>query len=90
MSRSAAPRSHAGYTVADLARRYRVSEDRVRGWIDRGELRAVNRRDAGAGRPAWVVTPEALADFERGRAPITAPKPQRRRRRPEVRDYYPD
>jgi hypothetical protein len=78
-----------GFTVSDLAARFRVSQDRVRRWIDAGLLRAFNRRD-GVGRPAWVVTPEALADFERGRAPAATPKPTRRKKHLAVRDYYPD
>jgi transposase len=80
----------AGLTVADVARRYRVSEDRVRGWIRRGELRAINRRDTRCARPSWVIPPEALADFERGRAATpNQPKPKRRKPTNEV-DYYPD
>jgi hypothetical protein len=79
-----------GFTVRDTARRFRVSEDRVRAWIMRGELRAINRRDVRAGRPSWVITPEALADFERSRTATPPPKPARRRRQPDVIDFYPD
>jgi len=79
----------AGLTVADLARRYRVSPDKVRAWISRGELAAVNVASALCGKPRWVVTAEALAAFERARAGGPPPKPQRRRRRQEVIDYYP-
>jgi Holliday junction DNA helicase RuvB len=39
--------------MPEVARRYRVGEDRVRGWIARGELRAVNRGDLRAARPRW-------------------------------------
>jgi hypothetical protein len=78
-----------GFTVADLAARYRVSPDRVRGWIARGELLAVNRRDVRCGRPSWVILPEALAAFERGRQSATPPK-QKRRKRSHAIDYYPD
>lgn len=82
--------SARGLTVADIARRYRVSEDRVRGWIARGELRAINRRDICSGRPSWVIPPEALADFERGRAATPPPKPARRKKRTNLVDFYPD
>src|SRR5690349_3173410 len=83
--------SRAGLTVRDVARRYRVGEDKVRGWIRRGELRAVNTADNPCGKPRWVVPPEALSDFERRRAGGEPPKP-RRRRRPKAGfiDYYPD
>jgi transposase len=80
----------AGYTVADLARRYRVSEDRVRGWIARGEMRAINRRDTRSGRPSWVVTTEALAEFERGRQATPPPKPLRGKKKRNLVDFYPD
>jgi transposase len=79
-----------GYTVRDLARRYRVSEDRVRVWIARGELVALNTRDVRCGRPRWVVTAEALVAFERSRqAKPPAPSPKRRKRTMAV-DFYPD
>ena len=80
----------AGLTVADVARRYRVGEDRVRGWITRGELRAINRRDTRSRRPSWVIPPEALAEFERGRTATPPPKPPRRKKRTVAIDFYPD
>ena len=52
--------TQAGLTVADVARRYRVGEDKVRGWIARGELRAVNTATVLCGRPRWVISPDAL------------------------------
>lgn len=69
-------------TVNEVARRYRVSWGRVKGWIDRGELAAVNVRDPGCGRACFVVTPEALAEFEKRRsaAKPAAPKPKRRKK----------
>ena len=79
-----------GYTVRDVALRYRVGEDKVRGWIRRGELRAVNTQAARCARPRFVVTPDALYEFERRRAIGPTARPQRRRRRPEAIDYYPD
>jgi transposase len=78
-----------GLTVRDVARRYRVGEDKVRSWIARGELRAINTAAALCGRPRWVIPVEALAEFERRRAGGPQPKPTRRRRRREAIDYYP-
>jgi excisionase family DNA binding protein len=78
----------AGLTVPDLARRLRVGQDKVRGWIRRGELRAINTAAALCGRPRWVVQPDALAEFEARRTASVPPKPARRRRL-TVRDYYP-
>jgi hypothetical protein len=80
----------AGLTVRDVARRYRVGEDKVRAWIARNELAAVNTASALCGRPRWVIMPEALAAFECRRAGGTPPKPERRQKRTEEIDYFPD
>jgi hypothetical protein len=83
-------RPGAGLTVREVARRYRVSPDRVRGWVRRGELAAINTADAQCRRPRFVIPPEALHQFERDRS-AARPKPApRRRRRPAVIDFYPD
>jgi transposase len=80
-----------GYTPREIAKRYRVSPDKVRGWIKRGELVAINTAPRLCGKPRWVITPEALARFEAGRQAIAPPKPMtRRRRQPAMVDYYPD
>jgi transposase len=84
------PNTLSGYTVRDVARRYRVGVSRVLGWIRRGEMRALNRRDDRAGRPSFVVTPEALADFERARSVSPPLKTVRRKRQLQVHDYFPD
>ena len=80
----------AGLTVPEFATRYRVSRDKVRVWIDRGELRAVNTADARCGKPRWVILPDALAAFEKRRAGGPPPKPARRRKRTYSVDYFPD
>jgi excisionase family DNA binding protein len=81
-----------GYTVADVAKRYRVSPDKVRAWIRKGELKAVNVAASLLGKPQLRVTAEALTEFERRRsAAVPTPEaPKRRRRRAAVIDYYPD
>lgn len=81
-----------GLTVPQLAKRYRVSPDKIRNWIRRGELRAVNVASRLCGRPRFVVTPDALADFEKKRAAQSAaPKPARRKRLPKgTIDFFPD
>lgn len=79
-----------GLTVRDVARRYRVGEDKVRAWIARGELRAVNTSTNLSGRPRWVVSPDALVEFERRRAGGPPPPKPRRRRKETLVDYYPD
>lgn len=79
-------------TVKEVARRYRVGWQRVKGWIERGELQAVSVRDPGCRKPAFVVTPEALLKFERQRqqAARPVPKPKRRKTLAGVIDFFPD
>lgn len=84
------PQPSRGLTTAEVARRYRVSEDKVRGWIVRGELRAINTNTAGYGKPRYVVPPEALIEFERKRNAAPQPKPVRAPRKTYARDYFPD
>jgi transposase len=86
----AKPDQGYGYTVRDVARRYRVGEDKVRGWIRRGELRAINTATVRCGKARYVILPEALAEFERSRAAAEPPKPPKRRRRTTDVDFYPD
>jgi hypothetical protein len=84
------PWQTTGLTVRDVAHRYRVSPDKVRGWIKQGELPAINTAAGMCGKPRWVITPEALARFEGGRRAVTSPKPTpRRRKRQQMFDYYP-
>jgi excisionase family DNA binding protein len=84
------PKVGRGLTVPELAKLLRVGQDKVRGWIRRGELAAT---DTGtAGRPRLVILPSALAEFERshraGRAP-PRPPPRPLRAKGRDRDYYP-
>jgi hypothetical protein len=78
-----------GWTVSDVARRYRVGEDKVRGWIRKGELRAINTAAILCAKPRWVVTAEALAEFEKRRSSEPPAKPPARRLPRSQVDYYP-
>jgi hypothetical protein len=77
-----------GLTVAEVAGRYRVSPDKVRAWIARSELKAINTSATLCGKPRFVVLPEHLAAFEQRRAAAPPPRPPRRKRTTMV-DYYP-
>jgi excisionase family DNA binding protein len=78
----------AGLTVRDVARRLRVGADKVRGWIARGELLAVNT--ATRGKPRYVILPEELAAYERTLAVGSRPPVKRRKKRETVTDFYAD
>jgi hypothetical protein len=79
-----------GFTVPDLARRWRVGEDKIRAWIKAGALEAINTSATTCGKPRYLVTPEALERFEQCRRVGPAPKAQRSKRKSAAKDYYPD
>jgi hypothetical protein len=67
-----------------------VSPDKVRAWIRRGELAAINVASARCGRPQLRVTPEALANFEAARSAAEPRPAPRRPKRTGLVDFYPD
>ena len=74
MPRAETAQAPCGMTPREVARRYRVSAEKVRAMIERGELGALNLVSARSGKPRYVVLPEHLAAFEHKRA-AAAPKP---------------
>jgi len=79
-----------GLTVRDVVRRYRVGEDKVRAWIARGELRAINTAAVLCGRPRWVILADSLTEFERARLGGPVPKPIQRKGQTSEIDFFPD
>ena len=80
-----------GFTPNELARLLRVSPDKVRLWIKRGELSAIDTAPSHSRKPRFIVLPVHLEEFQqRRRVKTAAPKPARRRRQPvgEI-DFYP-
>jgi hypothetical protein len=77
------------WTTPQLAARWRVSQEKILRWIRLRLLRAINTATDLAGRPRYIITPEALRAFEEARSSKPAPKAQRRRRRVLV-DFFPD
>jgi hypothetical protein len=82
----------SGYSVADLCRRWKIGADKIRGFLRRGELVAVNVAANLSGRPQWRITPESVERFEKRRssAPPAARPTPRRRQQPGLIDFYPD
>ena len=77
-------------TPPEIAERFRISADKVRGWIESGQLRAVNvSTNPGRGRPRWRVSPMDLIAFENSRTVSPPTKTPRRRRKPvDVIEYF--
>ena len=81
--------TEAGYTVRDLARRWRIGSDKIRAFIRAGELVAINLATHRSAKPQWRITSESVEAFEQRRSSTPPPKPQRRRRKAAMIDYYP-
>jgi len=85
------PAAVRGITTEEVARRYRVSPDKVRAWVRRGELAAINTSRNRCGKPRYVFTPDALAAFERGHAAQTeTPKAKCRHLPQGTKSYFSD
>jgi hypothetical protein len=78
------------FTPNELARRFGVGIRKVLDWIRGGELRAVNVASDLRKRPQWIITTEAVAEFEAARASQPAPRVQRRRKKEaeKVIEFY--
>jgi hypothetical protein len=84
-----APRQ-AGFSIADLCRRWKVGADKIRGFLRRGELVGVNVAANLSAKPQWRISPEEVERFERRRTSTPPPKAApRRRRTANTVDYYP-
>ena len=69
-------------TPPQVAQQLGVSPDKIRAWIDKGELSATNVAAAGSSRPRYRVSPEDLAKFQMRRQKVKPPpKPTRRPRK---------
>ena len=69
-------------TPPELARLWGVSVKKVLGFVEGGELPAIDLATKRGGRPRWKISAEAIAQFElvRGSAPKPAtPAPRRRK-----------
>jgi len=59
-------------TVPEYAHRLGISAHQVRGYIERGELEAIDTSERGAAgvRPRWKIPPEAVEVFESRRSSL--------------------
>jgi excisionase family DNA binding protein len=68
-------------TPAEIAKRWRISPDKVRSWIQAGELAAINVAKNVGGRPRYRVDEADFVAFEnRRRVQPRSYKPHRRRK----------
>jgi hypothetical protein len=89
MSAAQLPKTH--FFPKDIAARYGVGIDRVLSWIRDRDLVALNlAKRAESKRPRYVVTLEALLDFEQRRAMVPPARALRRKRhrREGVTEYF--
>lgn len=71
-------------TPNEVAYRYGVGIRKVLGWIERGELKAVNVATDPKKQPRWSILPGFIEEFERSRAPkVQKPAPRTRRPKPD-------
>ena len=70
-------------TTSEVAARLCVNIDMVTGYINSGELLAINVARKGRARPRWRIPADALAAFEQSRAKQVKPvAPRRKKRKP--------
>ena len=78
-----------GFTLRALSRRWKIGLGKIRTWIRRGELPALNVSDSPA-KPQWRVTAASVETFERQRASGPVPKVPRRKKMKDEIDYFQD
>jgi Helix-turn-helix domain len=82
--------SPQGRTPNEVARLLRVSPDRIRAWIQSGQLQALNVAAHQVGKPRYIVLPHHLAAFEQARAAAQPKPPPRRKKQTGGVDFFPD
>jgi len=76
-------------TPPELARRWRVSPEKILALVARGELAAFNIALRLGGRPRWRIRLADVERFETARAAVPTPKAPRRQKAPaDFVEYY--
>lgn len=72
-------------TPGEFAAQRGLRHHTVYRWIETGELEAIDLRAPGTSRPAWKISPEAVARFDQRRSSLTTREPERapRQRKPQ-------
>jgi excisionase family DNA binding protein len=80
-----------GYTVSEVARALRIGRRRVRELVRSGAMPAIDVGRDLSRRPRLIVLAADLEKWIQGRRVGPPPaKPRRKRRAPQMVDYYPD
>jgi hypothetical protein len=58
------------WSIPEVARLFAIGEDKVRGWVRRGELLAENVAERIGDRPLWRIADEELQRFRSARRSI--------------------
>lgn len=75
-------------TPPQLAAEYGCSSETIHSHIKAGRLKAFSLSPPNCKRPRWLISPEAVAEFERTYAYQTTPKPRRSRRKTKAFTEY--
>jgi hypothetical protein len=75
------------FTPPQLGKRYRCKPSKIIALIRAGELRGIDTALPGSSRPRFVISPEAVAEFERRRSVGPLPAPVRRRKLGAVKSF---
>lgn len=79
----------AGFSVADLCRRWKVGADKIRGFLRRGELVGINLATNLSGKPQFRITAESVYQFEQRRSTAPPPKQPKRKKRTAIVVFFP-
>jgi len=86
--KTASPPILAAMSVSDVAAHFGVDPAKVRVWIARGELRAINVATITGGRTRLRILQADLLAFEAARAAVPLPRIRTRRRKTDWTPTY--
>jgi hypothetical protein len=75
-------------TPPELAKRWHIKPAKVITEIKAGRLTGFTTSPPGCSRPRWLISEEAVREYERARQAKPAERPTRRRRVASGRDWF--